>query len=412
MPIFLHSKCRSFLVSFAAALFAVALISGCGNEVPGEGQAVNNSADSSTPVTSAPTEKERVSQTSEYPPLLPRDGTPSDTAEAQQNVAETAVPGAIETETPGTAVTDSPPPADTPATKNLTVGASEEAEDPPKGARPATPKDEVYSAIDDAIRRLQAKDYPGFIKYYLQVDVIRELRDKSAMDQFLAQINADPGSFARVTELLKKARKSTPEFNETSTEATLRIIETLDDGKPAAVANEPTPPKTTGVRLVGFGSDLDAVIGKAVVALEKGDVELFVANMFPAGELRHPDAKKRRAQVVARMKANPAPIQQMIADLKAVKGKKPTMEAEGSVASFQLEGGMIVNGQYKVKLPTRTLKLQKVENSWRLYDNTTPIRNEVAKQVTLPLPKFTPQGGRFVKLEKIGDDWRILALSF
>ncbi|MBT6157421.1 MAG: hypothetical protein HOL01_09680 [Planctomycetaceae bacterium] len=412
MPIFLHSKCRFLHASFAAALFVVALISGCGNDPTAEGQAVNNSADSSTALTPEPTGNDLVPQTSEDPPIPPQDGTRLGTTESQQAVAETVTPGPVEPKTTEPAVNDVRPTADTPATKSPIVGASEEVEDPPKVSRPVTPKDEVYTAIDDAIRRLQVKDYPGFIKYYLQVDVIRELRSKSAMSGFLSRIKQDPASFNRVTELLKRARKATPEFNDTFTEVTLRIIEKPVDGKPAAVASEGTAPKTTNVKLAGFGSDLDVAIGKAVAALEKGDVELFVTNMFPAGELRHPDAKKRRALVVGRMKANPAPVQQMIADLKAIKGKTPTMEAKGSVASFQLEGGMIVNGQYKVKLPTRTFKLQKAENSWRLYDRTTAIRKEVAMQVTLPLPKFTPQGGKFVKLEKIGDSWRILMLNF
>lgn len=412
MSMILRSRYRSSLAGFAATLIAVAFISGCGSDPIDEGQAADNSADSSTAPTQEPTGIDLVPLTSEDPPIPPQDGTPSGTTDSQQTVAGTAAPGAIDPETTDPAVINSPPTADTPATKSPTVGASEEAEDSPKEPRQATPKEEVYSAIDDAIRRLQSKDYPGFIKYYLQVDVIRELRDKSAMDQFLAQIKDNPGSFGRVTELLTRARKSTPEFNETLTEATLRIIEKPDDGKPTEIANDVTAPKTTDVKLAGFGSDLDAAIGKAVAALEKGDVELFVANMFPAGELRHPDANKRRALVVGRMKANPAPIQQMIADLKSIKGKTPTLTAEGRVASFQLEGGMIVNGQYNTKLPTRTLKFQKVENSWRLYDNTTAIRKEVAMQVTLPLPKFTPQGGTFVKLEKIGDEWRILILIF
>ena len=384
MPIVLHSRRRFVLANFVVALFAVAFISGCGSDPADEGQAAINSADSSAPLTPVPTGNDLAPLPSVDPPVPPEDGAPSST-------------------------TDSPESADTPATKNPTVAASEEAEDPPEEPRPATPKEEVYSAIDDALRRLRAKDYTGFVKYFMPVGVIRKLRDMGAMEQFVARIEREPESFGRFTDLLTKARKATPEFNKTSTEATLRIVEKPDEGKSA---NGVAEPKTTGVKLTGFGADLDVAVGKALAALAKGDIELFVTNMFPAGELRHPDADKRLAFVVRRMKANPAPIQQMIADLKAITGQPPVLTDAGSVASFRLEGDEITAGRREVKLPTRTFKFQKVENSWRLYDNTTAIRKEVAKQVKLPLPEFTPEGGAFVTLEKIGDVWRIHILSY
>ena len=101
----------------------------------------------------------------------------------------------------------------------------------------------------------------------------------------------------------------------------------------------------------------------------------------------------------------------MIADLKKLKTLKPKLDKRGSVALYEIPGREIEVGRKTIKLPDRKFKLQKYENSWRLYDNTTAARKEVARQATLSLPKHTPQGGTFVKFEKIGDAWRIQILN-
>jgi len=169
-------------------------------------------------------------------------------------------------------------------------------------------------------------------------------------------------------------------------------------------------PATTDVALASFGDDLNVAIAKSVAALEQNDLDTFVLNMFPAGELRRPDAVQRRARIVARLTADPVPVTQMIADLKAVLGKTPTYEDSQQVAVFQLQGAVIEQKRLKFQLPDRIFKFRKVEGSWRLYDNTTETRKAVAVQSALKPPDLPPAGGvsaRSVVFEKIGDAWRI-----
>lgn len=265
------------------------------------------------------------------------------------------------------------------------------------------------AALNDARRRVATKDYKGFIKYYLPVEIIRNLRSPEQMEAMLARIEGNPEGFNKFGDLLDEMRKEKPKFNATKTEATFRL---KPEKQETPATKQPAEPQTTDVKLTGFGADRNEAISKAVKLLESGKIGDFIDGMFPAGELRRPDADKRRKQILARMKQDSPAVQQMIADLKAIGALKPTLDKSGNVATYEIPGRTVEAGRKTVELPKRTIKLQKVENSWRLYDHTTGARKEMLRQAKLALPEFEAVGGPFVKFEKIGDAWRIQEIRF
>ena len=176
-------------------------------------------------------------------------------------------------------------------------------------------------------------------------------------------------------------------------------------------------PLRSDVKLNGYGSRLTTVISSALGAVVKGDIKNLVANMFPASELRRPDADKRLARLVARFKNNKVVIRQMYDDLKDALHGKPTYEDSGNVAVFQIPARTVRVGRSTAKVPARMIKFQKVENSWRFYDHSARIRSEIARQLTLkPTVARSSSGraipvGRYVSLEKFGSSWRLGKMS-
>ena len=146
-------------------------------------------------------------------------------------------------------------------------------------------------------------------------------------------------------------------------------------------------PPVKNVKLIGFGNDLATVLLKAEETLNKNDVEGFVKNMFPSGELRHPDADSRHAVLIQRLQDNPKLIEQMATDIKAMQNLTPQLSDAKDMAEYHLPGTTSVYSRTK---PERILRLQLVEGSWRLPDNTMPARRAVAQNLAKPLPPPSP----------------------
>ena len=144
--------------------------------------------------------------------------------------------------------------------------------------------------------------------------------------------------------------------------------------------------------------------------LEKNDIEGFVKNLFPAGELRHPEADARWTALTQRLKDNPKLLEQMRADIQAIQKLTPKLSESKDTAEFRLPGTSIeITKTQSVTTPERVFKLQLVDGSWRLPDNTTPARKAVAQNMAKALPGLGQFNGVQEKItfERLGDQWRL-----
>jgi hypothetical protein len=167
-------------------------------------------------------------------------------------------------------------------------------------------------------------------------------------------------------------------------------------------------PKDDKVALVGYGDDLPKVLKAGLAALEAGEIESFIDHLFPAGELGRLQANNGKAKLVARLKKQPELIEQMRRDLKAWGELSAQFNAEKTLATITLPAA----SDDPVPAP-RIVKFQKVTGSWRFFDNSTRVREEMARQSRLVPPKLSyPVGlggadSHALLMEKLGSSWRI-----
>lgn len=271
-----------------------------------------------------------------------------------------------------------------------------------------TPEAQVRAALADAIKRLDNGDTRGFLEYYFPTEQLRQLRQANAVEQTADQLKQQPQILDGIRNRLKKAAKGTPKFDRSQSVA--EFILTPDEGDTPAKPPAFTEPPVTNAKLTGFGNDLATVLRKTEETLDKNDIDGFVKNFFPAGELRHPDADARRAALTQRLKDNPKLVEQMLADIKAIQKLPPTFSDAKATAEFRIPGTKIeITKTQSVMTPERVFKLQLVEESWRLPDNTTPARKALAKNLTNPLPAAGQFAGVEEKItfERFGDQWRL-----
>jgi len=280
-----------------------------------------------------------------------------------------------------------------------------EAQKPAEGAK--TPEAQVKAALADAIKRLDDGDARGFIEYYFPTEQLRQLRVANAVDQAAERLKQQPQILDGIRTRLKTAAKSAPKFDRSGAIAEFLL---QPEEKEAPNPGEYKEPPVTNVKLVGLGDDLPTVLRKADELLEKNDLDAFVKNLFPAGELKHPDAEARGKALTQRLKDNPKLLEQMKADIKAIQKLTPKLSEMKDSAEFRLPGTKIELTQTQsVTTPERVFKLQLVEGSWRLPDNTTPARKAVAVNLAKALPPADPFASVQEKItfERFGDQWRL-----
>jgi hypothetical protein len=203
------------------------------------------------------------------------------------------------------------------------------------------------------------------------------------------EIRVDPdGLFARVTPPRDDPKVAEPE-------------------SPNPLAAVPSP-KDDKVTLVGYGDDLPKALKAGLAALEADDIESFVDHFFPAGELGRLRSNNGKAKLVARLKKQTELIEQMRADLKAASQIPAEFNVDKTVATFTLSAA----SDDPVAAP-RIVKFQKVSGSWRFFDNSTPVREEMARQSRLIPPKLSypvspiAADSHALLMEKLGSSWRI-----
>ena len=281
-------------------------------------------------------------------------------------------------------------------------------------AKAGTPEAAVHAALDDAVDRLKKSDISGFIEYYMPAEQLAALRrQKDGMKTMVQQMKAAPERLTMLLDVMQRARRGTIEFDESGSVATIMLAEPeAEDG--AADASPPSSaisePVLTTAQLQGYGSDIGNVISKALDTLNAGQTDAFVAHIFPASELRHPDAATRLKTLQARIAASPEMVEQMKTDLAQISELTPAMKDDGRTAVYALAGGEMKYGNGTITLPDRTFQFQLVEDSWRLADNSTAIRREISRQSALAPPELAGQDGNStnsIQLERLGDQWRI-----
>ena len=100
----------------------------------------------------------------------------------------------------------------------------------------------------------------------------------------------------------------------------------------------------------------------------------------------------------------------MLTDFQALRKLKPQISESKDSAEYRLPGTKIeLSKTQSVTTPERVFKLQLVDGSWRLPDNTTPARKAVAQNLAKALPGLGQFNGVQEKItfERLGDQWRL-----
>lgn len=281
------------------------------------------------------------------------------------------------------------------------------AQKPAEGAK--TPEAQVRAALADATKRLDDGDARGFLEYYFPTEQLRQLRQANAVEQTADRLKQQPQIIDGIRSRLRRAAKAKPTFDRSGSVAEF-VLPLEEDDKPKPKGTEFKEPAATNVKLTGFGNDLETVLRKGEEALDKKDVDGFVKNLFPAGELRHPEADSRHAALRQRLSDNPKLLEQMLTDFQAMRKLKPQISENKDSAEYRIPGTKIeLSKTQSVTTPERVFKLQLVEGSWRLPDNTTPARRAVAKNLANSLPDANslPAGPEKITFERFGDQWRL-----
>jgi hypothetical protein len=269
---------------------------------------------------------------------------------------------------------------------------------------------DVQRVIREAIAALEGGDIARYFEAYGPVDQFRSLRDSGRLKSIRLSFTATQSLIAS----LKPFRNGEIRVDRDGLLARVTPLADNPD-KAGAEPEEPNPlaavasPQDDKVALVGYGDDLSQVLKAGLAALESGEIESFIDHLFPAGELGRLEANNGKTKLVARLKKQPELIEQMRRDLKAGLEAPTQFNAAKTLASITLPPA----ADDPVPAP-RIVKFQKLAGSWRFFDNSTPLREEMVRQSRLLSPKLSypvsPGDVHELLLEKIGSDWRILRM--
>ena len=266
-----------------------------------------------------------------------------------------------------------------------------------EAVKPKTPPATVLQAdlvgdLDKAIQLIEKNDYRTFIEQYGPVEILRKLRQQDLVDRAAALMASQPKTKTQLLTMLKALKGQSPKFDKSGGMATLEFDTSA--GGTDEVPGELNIPDTLGLKLTGLGSDLNRVFADAAKLLEAGDITAFADRVFPASELARLQAADARQAMLQQFKETPELAQSMIADFKSLQTAKPTLTDNGNVASFSMASSK------------RTIKFQKVDANWRLFDDSPRVVTELTRQA-----KLKPGSAiRIVQMERIGGNWRFIEL--
>ncbi|MBS0207132.1 MAG: hypothetical protein JSS49_30010 [Planctomycetes bacterium] len=277
----------------------------------------------------------------------------------------------------------------------LTASAMGQGGAIPKPTTATVRQPELAKDLDAAIQLIEQNDFQAFIEQYCPVDQLRTLRQQDLVERAATFMASHPKTKPQLLTLLKSLKEQSPKFDRSGGLATLQFDSSL--GNVEEVPGELNIPETFGLKVTGLGSDLNRVITEATKLLEAGDFSTFVDKLFPASELARLKTDDVRQTLLLQFQETPELAKTMIADLKLLTTIKPEFSEKGTVATFTVSKG---------GARPRTLKFQKVDANWRLFDDSSRIVTELSRQATLR-PGSTI---KVVQMERIGGNWRFIEL--
>lgn len=341
--------------------------------------------------------------------------------------------------------------ADTqPRGQNSGAGTGNSAAENPTSEE--SPKSDVRRALHEAIAALEAGDRQTYYLHFAPIRQLWEWRTHNGYYQLDAEssrrnrqtnprrseqeISRREQRFARVEQemlaVLKRFIGCQVEFEaegllaRISAPAKMRL---LDGGVAPNTVPDIPKPEDDQIELVGYGDDLAVVLESAIRDLENRDLESFIGRLFSAGELGRLKQNGGKARLIDQVNSRPEMIEQMLRELKAAQEVAPEINFANTLATFMVSIPAPVTKTRTrrrtrsfarrvarpVARPDKELRFQKVAGSWRFYDNSTPVRREMARQALRQPPELeydtTVEGPAVLLMEKVGAGWRIAAFK-
>lgn len=272
------------------------------------------------------------------------------------------------------------------------------AEPPASEQRAAnTPESQLRADLEEAISLLEEGDVATFIEYYMPLDVVERIRSQSLTIQEVVQKNNTDGAFQQ--EFLPKLRSMQKGgivfLNKDKSRARLQREKAAEDLTPPELdVRDPTTEKIPVTD--GFPGDIHEAIGGAIAALEAQEYRKFAENMFPPSELSLTTSDDTLQGLMLRLEEHPQMVEQMLADLKALKELTPQTDKQNLTATFELHQGT---------KHARTVRFEKFQ-TWRFANTAKEVRSEIYQQAQQPLSPTT-ESQPYTEWIRIRDHWRL-----
>jgi hypothetical protein len=91
------------------------------------------------------------------------------------------------------------------------------------------PREKLDTAVPEAIRLLEAKDYPTFLKNFLPPDDLKKITEKVPLDEFSKQFGENKAP--RLLLVLRSIRDAKPTLDPSGNKATYELKEPIDRKK-------------------------------------------------------------------------------------------------------------------------------------------------------------------------------------
>jgi hypothetical protein len=91
------------------------------------------------------------------------------------------------------------------------------------------PREKLDTAVPEAIRLLEAKDYSTFLKNFIPPDELKKVTEKATLDEFANKFGENKAT--RLLQVLKSIRDAKPTLDPSEKKATYELKEPIDRKK-------------------------------------------------------------------------------------------------------------------------------------------------------------------------------------
>ena len=263
----------------------------------------------------------------------------------------------------------------------------------------STPAEQTKAALQRLRTVMEEKDYVEFVEWFAPVDDLRQIREQNAVQEVAASLNEWPHR-AKMIAMLKHLEEQSPAFDPSGGVAAYEVDLLLgaepDEGSDTPVVE---PEELDVSDVPGIDGDLPVVLAEAAALLEDEKIEEFVEHMFPVEEVARMRKDDRFAGLLERLEEHPEMVETMIDDLLAAAELEPKFDESGNVGQITLPSSRPLGEE-------RNLYFEKQNGHWRLDNQAGKIRDNIARQLTND--PVGPGAGYALRLERIGDHWRLL----